>query len=518
MKLFDYGLKHRGFVFLLAFFIVIVGMLSFRAMPSRVDPYLTPRFFTVKVENKGLNVAQMMRLVGSPIERDIHGLPGIKESEALCYNTLCYYYIHLKDDIFDTQSYIQKINTVLRTAQLPPGTSRPVLNELAHARVALSVLAVNYKKTTSVKKIEKAANEIQTQLMRNSLIESVRVSGFPYRGVEIALDSHKLSSYHLTPDDIERLIKNNNQHYSLSEIDTDHYRLNLKSSGGLTDVESVKQILVKLPNSDKIIRLGDLADVSMQLLDPAPDGVAYYSSAGSNKVARAFLVRVYAKFKVNQQLAGTEITATVKRLNTILPAGMHINYSTFLPSQIKTSVSHFTWGFAFSLISIFVTLFLFINLRSALVLAITLPLIVLLGFIFMYNYGVRLERMTFAGLTIALGLIVDNSIIYILRVHRLSQSGLPIDQALKQSNSRLLKPLLIAQLTTVAAFMPALLAKNKVTEFIQSLPLTVIFMLVAASVIRFFILPQLCKFFMRAHRVGMTPDSTGGGAMVLFES
>ena len=163
------------------------------------------------------------------------------------------------------------------------------------------------------------------------------------------------------------------------------------------------------------------------------------------------------------------------------------------------------------IISIFVILFLFINLRSALVLVITLPLIVLLGFIFMYYYGVRLERMTFAGLTIALGLIVDNSIIYVLRVHRLIQAGLPIDQALKQSNSRLLKPLLIAQLTTVAAFMPALLAKNKVTEFIQSLPLTVIFMLVAASFIRFFILPQLCNFFMRAHRVGMTPDSTGGG-------
>ena len=499
MKLFKAALNNRYIVYLCTVFIVLIGMYSFINMPRRVDPYLTPRVIQITFTNRTMSSEALQTQVALPMERAIRKLKKIKKTEGWCYLSKCEITVDLDDSVFKSRTYLQRIRETVDQLPLPKHTQIQV-SDTDYARVPITVLALTYNNQTNLDSLKPNAERIQNTLLNNPNIEHVSPRDIPYRGIEIAINTKKLSRYHLTTRDIKQLILNHHTKNEASSIENSHLSLTTYTKAQLKTIDELKNLKVKLKNTAQYIHLKDIADISTQTIPTRMSGTAWFYDNHTKKSQKAILFPVIVKNGVNQSRVGKQIKQMVSEISKILPPSLHLNIATYRPNDITRAFSSFTTSFLMSLLAVLLVLFICVNTRASIILTATLGIIVLTGGAVMYLTGIQLERMTYAGIIIALGLLIDNSVVYLLRVQTRIDSGESIQSALVAANKRLTGPLFVAQITTILAFMPALLTHNKMTQFIDSMPATIIMMLIAATICRFFVLPTLCLGFLKPTR------------------
>jgi multidrug efflux pump len=496
MRPFKAALNNRYIVYLFTVFIVLIGIYSFINMPRRVDPYLTPRVIQITFTNRTMSSEALQTQVGLPMERAIRKLKKIKETDGWCHLSKCKVTVQLDDSVFASRTYLQRIRETVDQLPLPKHTQVQV-SDTDYARVPVTVLALTYNNQTNLDSLKPDAERIQNTLLNNPNIEHVSPRGIPYRGIEIAINTKKLSRYHLTTRDIKQLILNHHTKNEAVSIENPHLNLTTYTKAQLKTIDELKNLKVKLKNTAQYIHLKDIADISTQTIPTRMSGTAWFYDNHTKQSQKAILFPVIVKNRVNQNRVGKQIKQMVSEINKTLPQSLHLNIATYRPNDITRAFSSFTTSFLMSLLAVLLVLFICVNTRASIILTATLGIIVLAGGIVMYLTSIQLERMTYAGIIIALGLLIDNSVVYLLRVQTRINAGESIQSALVAANKRLTGPLLVAQITTILAFVPALLTHNKMTQFINAMPATIIIMLIVATICRFFILPTLCLGFLK---------------------
>jgi HAE1 family hydrophobic/amphiphilic exporter-1 len=372
---------------------------------------------------------------------------------------------------------------------LPDDADQPVLFKFDPSMIPIMVLII--KGERDLKSLRYIAdNDIKSNFEQIDGVANVQVWGGLESQVHVDLDRTRLLSYGLTVDQVMTIIRAEHINISGGEITEGSSTYSLRTVGKFRSIEELKNITVTNKNGIPV-HLEDVADVyngyvdeNMDALIEQQDGVimTIQKQSGTNTVQIANLVE--------KKIASLEAS---------LPGDIHIQ-KFYSPSDfIRNSISN-VWQVALigGALAIMVLLFFLRNLPTTLIISVSIPLSVIVTFIFMYLFKLTLNMMSLGGLALGIGMLVDNSIVVIENIFRYREFGAKRHEAAKLGTQEMSNAIIASTLTTVAVFLPLVFfIQGMARELFRDLAFTVTFSLLSSLLVALTIVPMLSSNIKR---------------------
>ena len=265
-------------------------------------------------------------------------------------------------------------------------------------------------------------------------------------------------------------------------VNTDTNNVYLRINGVFDSVDAVKNMPIRINN--QTIRLGDIADVTMTYKDPSSPqfyyegkpaiGIAISMDAGANNIE-----------------FGKAIDTKLKELKTTIPAGLSLDQVSNQPHIVKESIGDFSQSLFEAIAIVLLVSFASLGIRTGIVVALTIPVVVSTTFVLMYENGIYLHKVSLGALILALGLLVDDAIIVVEMMSVKLEEGFNHWRAATFAYESTAFPMLSGTLITCAGFLPLALAEGMVAEFTKSLSIVVFMALILSWIASVLVSPVL---------------------------
>lgn len=478
----NYQFTITAFVFLL-----VLGISSFWSMPRSEDPIMDFPGVTVIAIYPGATPKDIESQVAEPIEEAINELDDVKEivteiNDGVAVVRVEFTYGVDPDDKYDE---VQAKVTGLQQ-DLPEDIYRIDINKQSTSTIAIFQLAL-ISNTASYAQLESEAERLQKIVEKVDGVRKLEIEAFPDQEVRIALNPVKMKQLNISIDDVERAFQSNNANIPGGAIKISQKLFNIKSSGAYSNLEQIRNTVVG-SYQGKVIYLKNIASVFMDYQDER--WLARFNGE------RSVILTVQQKegyniFSVSEPIK--EKLASVQFADDI-----RMEYVFDQSDGVEERVSGFTNNLLQGILLVGLIILMVLGVRSASLVMIAIPTSILIGLWVVNYFELGLQQMSIAGLVVALGLLVDNSIAVIENTERFLARGLTPREAAIQGTSQLVTPLISATLTTVLAFVPIIMMPETTGEFIKALPVTVIAVLAASLLAAVTLTPFVASKVLKA--------------------
>ena len=358
----------------------------------------------------------------------------------------------------------------------------------------MPVMNINLSGDYSLDQLNRWAELLEDKLEDLEEVNKVEIRGVPKKEVRISLDLRKMEAREISFDDVANAIRSENVSVSGGEVLVDGLRRTVSVSGEFTDMEQVRQIIVKQENLD-IVRLGEIADVAFTYVEPT----SYAREYGQPVV----MLDVMKRSGRNLLVASDSVNAVLARFQRdVFPADVHVTITGDLSDQTRTQVDELENSIIFGILLVVAVRMFFLGLRNALFLGISIPMSMLRSFIGLSAMGFTLNMMVLFSLVLALGMLVDNGIVVIENTHRLMSEGQAPLRAAKNGIGEVAWPIIASTATTLAVFIPLLFWPGIMGEFMKFLPITLMVVLASSLFVGLIINPVLASRYMKVDQPG----------------
>lgn len=491
--------------------IIVAGFAALSTLPRAEDPYITGRTGMVITPFPGASAERVEALVTEKLENRLRELDELEHITSSSRAGLSFIVLDLKDiyNEKDAELIWSRARDLMGEAalSLPEGVGKPRLDEKrSHAYTALfsihwlgpgSSSDSSSDSEPHMDILGRYAEEMESRLRGVSGTDLVGLFGVPTEEVLVSVDSHRLADLGLTPAEFGRAVAAADAKVAAGQLVNEHTRVSVELSGELTDIERVRHVPLKTDADGNVVRVGDVATVKRQEKMPAND-LAIINGERAVVVA----ARMVNGVRVDKWTASVQ--QKVETFKQQLPANIKVdvlfNQNEYTNARLSQLISNIAIGFTLIVLVLLFTL----GWRSALIVASSLPLTVLMTLSIMKYYGLPIHQMSMTGLVVALGIMVDNAIVMVDTIaYERSQGRNRVDAVLK-AVKHLWLPLLGSTLTTVLAFMPIVLMPGAAGEFVGGIALAVIFSLIGSYIISHTLVAGLAGRFLpeRSDRKG----------------
>lgn len=486
---------------ILTFAVVLWGSLSYINLPKSEDPGFTIRTAVITTQLAGASAQRMEELITSPLEEAIMEMPELDHVQSISREGLSYITVNFKE----TYTVMRPIFDSLRRkvektqSQLPEGISGPTVDdEFGDVFGSLYTLT---GEGFDLKELEDIADDLRDQLIGLDLVSKVELYGVQKEVIYVQYSDARLREMGITPTMISAAIVNANVISSGGDIVVGDERISLEPSGNFTQIEDLKKTTIR-DQQGGIIQLQDIVQIIRKFEDPS-SGMVF--SNGKPAIVLAISMNEGGDIlELGEQL---RTLAAVTRLE--LPLGVDLIESAFQADIVDLKINDFIVSISQAIAIVFLVLVLFLGLRVAGAVALLIPLAIFGTFGLMTVFGLTINQVSLAGLIIALGLLVDNGIVInesILVKMEKGQTGLA---AARLTTDELKMPLLVASLTTVAAFLPIALAESAVGEFTAAICYIVAMALGVSWLASMTVIPALSAILLKSHKTNDAANSRG---------
>ena len=489
-----WAIGHPVLIVFAMLLITAAGAYSYFTLGRSEDPTYTVKVMIVDVAWPGATAREMETQVADKIEKKLQELPWLDHIETYSRPGVAFIRIVLKDSmppsiLKDLWYQVRKKVGDIR-GQLPSDVVGPHFNdEFGDVTSALYMLTAD---GVGYDILKARADQIRQRLLRVQDVNKVEIIGEQQQRIFVEFSHARLATLGIAPQQIFDGIARQNAVTSAGSIDTAADRIDLHLSGKFDGVDAIAATPIEAEG--RVFRLGDIAAVKHGYEDP-PD----------------FLVRTEGKpalgIGASMQDGANILTfgANLKReLDAIiadLPQGFEITQIADQPHIVDQSVSEFFRAFAEALVIVLVVSFLSLGLRTGLVVALSVPLVLAIVFVVMSTAGFDLNRITLGALIIALGLLVDDAIIAIEMMVVKIEQGFDRVRAATYAWTSTALPMLTGTLVTAAAFVPVGFAKSSSGEYAGGIFWIVGLALIASWIVAVVFTPYLgLKLLPRAMR------------------
>ncbi len=463
----NYQFTLTAFVLLL-----IMGLASFLSMPQREDPALAIANVLVISVYPGANPEDVESQVVDVLEESIKELDDIKEistniRDGVAVTEVEFFFGVDPDEKYDEVQ--RQVNQV--RDELPPELYDLDVLKISTNTVAIFQLAlVSDEAPYRVMKDE--AERVKQELESVNGVRKVEIQAYPEREVRIALDPVKMTEMNISLEDIQNAIQSNNANIPGGAIKVSNRLFNVKTSGDYDNLEQIKNTVVGSVQG-KLIYLKNIAAVYFDYEDER--WMARYNGEKS----------IYITLQQKDGFNIFDISNPVKeRLAAMeLARDIHLEYVFDQSLGVDERVSGFISNLLQGIVLVGVIILLLLGVRSSSLVMMAIPLSILIGLWVVDQSGFALQQMSIAGLVVALGLLVDNSIAIIENIERYLAMGYSRKQAAIEGTQQLIAPITSATLTTILAFIPIVMMPDTTGAFIKALPVTVITTLTASLLV-----------------------------------
>ena len=494
----DASLRYKVLV-LVAFAVVIgLGVQAFRQVPVDAFPDVTPIQVSIYTESPGLAAEDVEKLLSTPIEGGMAGLPGVEEVRSVSLFGLSYVAVYFKDnvDIYFARRLVgEKLQDV--KGRLPQGYGEPVLgpNSSGLGQVFWYTIESADKKLSAMDLRTLHDWTVRLILRTAPGVDDVMSWGGDQKQFQVQIDPRQLIKYGLSFKQVMERLTANNKQVGGQSINLGSEQYLVRGLGLVSNTKDIAGIVVAERNGAPIY----VRDVAQVKEAPAPRFGAV-TKDGQEAVLGIALARV----NENAQAVVDAVKAKLAVAQAALPKGVTLvpNYdrAELVQKALRTAESSLVEG----AILVAVILFLFLGeFRSAIVVIITLPLAMLIAFILMQQFGVSANLMSLAGLAIGTGMMVDGAVVLVENSFRLlshaRESGKPINKThlILEAAREVINPIAFAIIIIIVVFLPLFSLTGLEGKLFKPMALTITFAMAGSLLLSMTLVPVLAALILK---------------------
>ena len=480
----DWALRHKSIIYYFIAVLLTFGIFSFTHMGRMEDPDFTMRTMVVGVSWPGASPQQMSDQVTDKLEEKLRDLPGIDYTKSFTDGSKSVIYINLKEDLPSNKirpAWEEARNMINdEWKSLPSGVQGPSIND-RFDDVYGTIYALSGDEFSYEEKRQQA-EDLKRQLLSVPNVKKITLIGVQEKSLDVTINKDKLASYQVSTQQLLTALKQQSAMVPAGMVNTDTNNVYLRINGVFDSVDAVKNMPIRINN--QTIRLGDIADVTMTYKDPSSPqfyyegkpaiGIAISMDAGANNIE-----------------FGNAIDTKLKELKTTIPAGLNLDQVSNQPHIVKESIGDFSQSLFEAIAIVLLVSFASLGIRTGIVVALTIPVVVSTTFVLMYENGIYLHKVSLGALILALGLLVDDAIIVVEMMSVKLEEGFNHWRAATFAYESTAFPMLSGTLITCAGFLPLALAEGMVAEFTKSLSIVVFMALILSWIASVLVSPVL---------------------------
>ncbi len=482
------AIKNSAFTLTVFFLLTVFGIYAYLNMPRTENPSIYIPGGSIVVVYPGAGPRDMEQLIALPLEESVNELDDIRKTETEIRNGIAIISVEFSYNTDPKKKYDELVRQVNSTrSQLPEDITRLDIIEWTSSDVAVMQLAF-FSDSASGKLLENEADELKKMIERLPGVKKVELAAEQKQEIRISPDPLKMAHMHISFDQIADAIRSNNANIPAGGMVIDGVRFNVQTSGSYRDLDEIRNTVVQSWQG-RIIYLKDIADVRLTYHDP--EYLARY------KGHRAVWLTVMQKDRYNIFDLKKELQPLITDFREGLPGHVHLAVVFDQSVWVKHRIGGFINNLLQGIVLVSIVILLAMGLRSSLIVALAIPLSLLIGVGFLDLSGYGLQQVSIGALVVALGMLVDNSIVIIENIYRLILQGYDAEKASEEGASSIAWPVVTATLTTLLAFIPIAMMPEKAGDFIRSLPLTILYTLTASLLIALTLTPLITSISFR---------------------
>ncbi len=475
-------------MFMASAVIVLLGAISLVRLPVDLMPDITYPSITVRVGYAGVGPEEIEQIIVRPIEQAVAAVPGVEQinstaSEGSGSVRLNFAWgTDLNEAADEVRTRIDRVR-----GRLPDDADPPTIQKFDSSASPIVQIGVegDYDRVTLR---ELAENDLVPRFERVEGVAAVTVGGGLRRQIHVELSKEKITALDLSVDRVVQVIRSENQNIPLGEIDEGDTTYLLRSAGEFQDLQQIADLVVLTKNGVPVY-LRDIADVkdttedlrSFQRINGKP-GVRMQvaKQSGKNTVAIAAAVREEIE-RTNREVPGVQLTLLQDQSQYIVDSIAAVKEAVFLGAFLVVGV-----------------IFVFLrDFRSTVIICTSIPISIIGTFALLYFAGFTLNTMTFGGLALGVGMIVDASIVVLENTFRHMEMGKDRMQAAIDGSEEVWSAILASTLTHVAVFVPLLFLSGVSSVIFIQLSFVVMFSLAMSLFVAVTVVPVLCSRWLK---------------------
>jgi multidrug efflux pump subunit AcrB len=493
MKITNFAVKNYQFTLIIFLLFAVVGVLTLFTMPRSEDPTIHPPEYLITVIYPGTSPKDMEEQVVKPIENKIYGLENIDKILTTIEDGVAAFQVKFKYGV-DIDNKYQEISTeinALKNSALPKDIYLIKTEKISSSDVKILQVAL-VSDNASDKLLRDEADILKTHLEKITNLKEVKYSGMPEQEIRVDVQLDKLAQMKIPLNIVVGSLQSEAADIPGGSVNLDSKVFNVKTSGKFKSTEDVANTVIYNANG-KIVYLKDVADVS-------------YKSETVNHITRvnghrSVLVTAAMKDNVNITKVQEEFLPIVEEFSKRLPANIQLVKTFDQGTMVSQRLGHLGFDFTLAIVLVVITL-LPLGFRASLIVMISIPLSLAIALIALNLLGYSLNQLSIVGLVVALGLLVDDSIVVVENIERWLREGHSRMDAVLKGTKQIGVAVAGCTATLVIAFLPLAFLPDSAGEFMRSLPMAVITSVLASMIVALTLVPFMGSRLLKTHTDG----------------
>ena len=479
----EWALEHRSMVLFLIVVCALMGALAYTKLGQSEDPPFTFKVMVVRTDWPGASARDVEQQVTDRIERKLQELPlewirsYSKPGESLVF-------ISLKDSMHSSNvpEYWYQVRKKIGDIRnnLPAGVRGPFFND-EFGDTYTNIYAITAD-GFAYRDLKAFGDRVRAELLRVPGVAKVDYIGEQEEKIFIEISNAKLATLGVEPAQIFQTLANQNAVAAAGTFETPSDRIYLRPTGALDSVAAIRDLAIRANN--RVFRLGDVAEVARGYVDPPVQKMRFHGrealGIGVTMVKGGDVIEL-----------GRVLQAQVARIAPQMPLGVEIGTVASMPQSVQSSIDEFVRSLAEAVTIVLAVSLVSLGLRTGLVVAISIPLVLAMTFLSMWLLDIGLHKISLGALVLSLGLLVDDAIIAVEMMSVKLEQGYDRFRAASFAYTSTAFPMLTGTLVTVAGFLPIATAKSSTGEYTRSLFEVSAIALVVSWIVAVVVIPYL---------------------------
>jgi multidrug efflux pump subunit AcrB len=489
MKISEYAVKNYQFTLIMFLMAVALGVTTLFTMPRSEDPEIEAPQFAIVVVYPGTSPKDMEELVVDPVEEKIHELDDIKRIKTTINDGLAVFTVEYKYESDPDEKYQELVREVngLRS-ELPTDIYSVEIKKFQPSDVNIVQIAL-ISENASRQKMKFYAEALKDELEKINALKNVEIQGLPEQIVRIELRLEKMAQMNIPFNAVLGSLKSEMANIPGGSVVAGSKSFSVKTSGNYTNLDEIRNTIVYSANGKNVL-LKDVAE-------------AYVTFEETKHITRLNGHR--AVYVVAAQKPGLNISNTQKvykpmleSFQTRLPQNIDMVHHFDQADNVNGRLSGLGKDFIIAILLVSITL-LPLGFRAATIVMISIPLSLAIGLVLLNLFGISLNQLSIVGLVVALGLLVDDSIVVVENIERWMRDGYSRFEATIKATRQIGLAVVGCTVTLIIAFMPLVFLPEGAGDFIRGLPLAVIMAVLASMLVSLTVIPFLSSRLLKDH-------------------
>ena len=461
----------------LFFLIFAIGIWSYSKMPKEIFPTFEMDMISIRGSYTGASVDILNKMAVVDIEDQVKSIDGVDTMSTVISPGRFTIILELRKGM-DRYNVADKVKdaVALSKTYLPSDMDEPTVRVMERQRDLIDVSLTS--KELSTDEMKDFADNLKTQLMTVNGINEVTIFGDSDQYYEILLDDKKIEALGLNKNEIFSALSNLSYIFPVGKIEGVGKHYYLSTYNGAKNAQDFANTMIKI--SDQTIYLGDIAKISKKYEDAS----TLYSFNGKNALSLA----VSQLTSGNAIQIAKDVRAIVEKVSKKNPQ-IEVSISDDNSKRIKDRLNIVASNILLGIILITIFVALLINMRMAFIIAIGIPTSFVMAAVYMYFFGYSINMISLVGVLIAIGIVVDDAIVVSENIQQHIEEGIEPKEAAIMGAREMVKPVTIASLTTMFAFLPALMLSGTMGEIMKLIPIALSALVLASLIESFIFLP-----------------------------